>query len=226
MPKDRGAFTRERGLPQNINPQGTRCVRFTLPDDDQWESILLGQLEPLTRWMTWAYDEQKQGTIVAKRWRDIVFTYARCDEDCAAPFWYDSPDEAEEDCDPDEDDSALWEVADWAVSAFLFVTATPAAALTYKTFAPKIRNLFRAPSVGAICDIVVNGLLYASVPTSAATAGVSVGDAIPVTIDIAAHNIANNIIPFPQPANIQYIHRLPAGKGLLLQNARFARFLS
>ena len=137
------------------------------------------------------------------------------DEKCQqSPFWYDSPDEINPDCDDDPDnDTAFWNAADWAVSAFLFATATPAAALTYKTIAPKIRNFFRAPSAGALCDIVVNGILYATIPTAAASNAVPVGTAIPVTIDIVAHNTINNIIPFPVPATVEYVHRLAAVGG-------------
>lgn len=216
----KGGFANEKRwqLPSNVTPEGTRCMKITIPDDDEWERRLVSAIEPLQNWRNHERDEAHNATIVAKTWRKIIYErLINCNEDTCElqPFWYDDPIENEQtDCDDNPDDnSAEWEAVDWAVSAFLFVTATPGAALAYKTFAPKIRNFFRAPSAGALCDIVVNGVLYATINTDAGANAVPVGTPIPQLIDIEAHNIAHNIIPFPQPGVVQYLHKLPAAGG-------------
>lgn len=75
-----GAWNRiGRALPDNKTPDGTRCISFEMPDDDEWERILLSVIySELCTWMPWERDPLRQGTVVAQQWRVVRRTWRHC----------------------------------------------------------------------------------------------------------------------------------------------------
>lgn len=69
-----------RDLPPNKNPTGTRCIQITIPDDDEWERDLYGEVWRLTRWMLWERDLGKNGKPVADRWLAAIRTWKHCSD--------------------------------------------------------------------------------------------------------------------------------------------------
>lgn len=68
-----------RPLPRNTHPTGTRCIQLTIPDDDDYERALYAQATELTMWMLWERDADKQGTVVAKQWKQAIKSWRHCD---------------------------------------------------------------------------------------------------------------------------------------------------
>jgi hypothetical protein len=75
-----------RNLPSNTNPTGTRCIQIIIPDDDEWERDLYGEVWRLTRWMLWERDLTKSGKPVADRWLKAISTWSHCDDSPTPPF--------------------------------------------------------------------------------------------------------------------------------------------
>ena len=67
-----------RPLPANKHPSGARCITLTIPDDDEWENQLWSEAYRLGLWQLWERDTGHNGTIVARRWRQALFTWKRC----------------------------------------------------------------------------------------------------------------------------------------------------
>lgn len=68
-----------RDLPANKNPVGTRCIQIEIPDDDEWERDLYGEVWRLTRWMLWERDITKSGKPVADIWLKAIESWKHCD---------------------------------------------------------------------------------------------------------------------------------------------------
>jgi len=68
-----------RDLPPNRNPVGTRCIQIFIPDDDEWERDLYGEVSRLALWMLWERDVTKSGKPVADRWLRAIKTWRHCD---------------------------------------------------------------------------------------------------------------------------------------------------
>ena len=184
-------------LPENPLPEGTLCVPLFLPDDSDYCSAFLTAIEYtllLDRW--WQRDEAKTARLVRRTFQDVTYKPlkeallddVRCeDESCEFPFWdeYTRQPAVDEDCDePDSDaQEQFWNVADWIITGFIAVTATPGAAITYQTLAPKVRILLERRTLGAVADFFVNGVLVSSVDTSTGTG--APGELIENIIDIS-----------------------------------------
>lgn len=60
-------------LPTNLEPDGTRCVMVTIPDDDQYQSVLIGLIDLLTWSRNFARDGTKTGAAtVSRTWQNAL----------------------------------------------------------------------------------------------------------------------------------------------------------
>lgn len=92
---------------------------------------------------------------------------------CRPPFWDDEDAVGEGSIEPlprcEDPTAEPWynNIADWLISSFLAATATPGAAIAYKTLAPKVRLALRTGPNGAPARVLVNGILLGIVDTVA-----------------------------------------------------------
>jgi hypothetical protein len=67
-------------LPFNKSPKLTRCIQFTIPDDDEWENLAYSALyDNLAMWLCWERDSGKNATKIAYLWRQALKTWQHCD---------------------------------------------------------------------------------------------------------------------------------------------------
>lgn len=59
-------------LPDDPQEQDTVCIQFEVPNDLGYLSAFWGAIGELGFWNSWDRDAQKQGAIVAQRWREII----------------------------------------------------------------------------------------------------------------------------------------------------------
>lgn len=88
MKKNESAYL----LPAEINPLDRRYVCVPIPDEQMHILAFLGQIDALGYWWNWERDSLKQGTQVARVWRDIAEELRRQldeDEECGTVFFYD-----------------------------------------------------------------------------------------------------------------------------------------
>jgi len=55
-------------IPENPSPDGLRCIKLWIPDDDLYLYALAGSIQYLTMWKAWALDEGKNGRLAAAAW--------------------------------------------------------------------------------------------------------------------------------------------------------------
>lgn len=69
-----------RPLPSNLAPHGQRCIKFEIPDDDEWERAAYSALyAELAMWYVWQRDTAKSGAPVARLWRRALRSWRHCD---------------------------------------------------------------------------------------------------------------------------------------------------
>lgn len=61
-------------LPSDKTPTSFRCVQIEIPDDADWYRAFWGALYDLAHWTSFERDEDKNATVVARVWRDIIDT--------------------------------------------------------------------------------------------------------------------------------------------------------
>ena len=59
-------------LPDDPNEQDTICIQFNVPNDLGYLTAFWGAVGELGFWNSWERDPQKQATVVASRWRQII----------------------------------------------------------------------------------------------------------------------------------------------------------
>jgi len=59
-------------IPSTLEPLGTVCRQFLLPNDGQYLGIFWGALDQLTRWNSYQRDEANSGAALALIWRQII----------------------------------------------------------------------------------------------------------------------------------------------------------
>lgn len=65
-------------LPDNVAPVGTRCLQVTIPDDDQYQTLLLAVVNTLSYWMTYDRDPLHQAALVANLFKKVMKTWVDC----------------------------------------------------------------------------------------------------------------------------------------------------
>lgn len=170
-------------------PDETVCRIFTLPADRIFLGAFMGALEYLTDPEHW----QEVGSVSPEDSAQAIFdaidaayTLAEdgvCSAVVPAPYWdEDSGDDADDEAPAVEqpwygeivNEGVTWreQVGIWAVTAFIAVTATPAAAIAFLPFANRFVLAFKQHSAGAIVKVLIDGLEMATVDTYAPADGV------------------------------------------------------
>lgn len=181
------------GFPTPVSiPDETTCLLVQVPADPAWWALFVGVLYQQTLVWNW---RQFEGGIepseAAAKWQeildqalDIASVSSDCDYDVPAPYWDDS-----DASDADDEGTVVeqpwygeiinegvtWreQVGIWAITAFLAVAATPAAAIAFLPFANKFVLAFKQHSLGAIVKVLIDGVEMATVDTYAPTDGVT-----------------------------------------------------
>jgi hypothetical protein len=60
-------------LPTGDVPSSVRCISVRIPDGDDYEKLLAGALEVLTRWASYERDPEHKARLVATAWRNALF---------------------------------------------------------------------------------------------------------------------------------------------------------
>lgn len=171
-------------------PEDMSCRTFNVPSDPAWQALLMGVLSVLTDADAWQqFDGSISPDTAADLWLDIVDSgydsAERYDNACAgvdlSPFWDDT--DGEDATGSPDDNTYTWEdrFADWSIAAFLAVSATPGAAITYLTVVPRFRLLLRTGDWGGIVNILLDDDLVATVDTYSDVPGL-----LPVDIVVPA----------------------------------------
>lgn len=150
----------------------------------------------------WDSDEGRNPQTDAERREIAQFMRVVIENNRAANLFYECP----ADDDPDED-APYWEdletvagagenwgyesIADWAITAFLAVAGSPAAALFYKTAAPKARLAFQTFDAGAIVNVIIDGILALAIPTASTIPGQT--EIVEATVDLVKFAADNDL---------------------------------
>lgn len=173
--------------------EGEVCLNLRLPNNPEILRAVWGQLDYLGN--AWAWDDDDGRTpetdaerrAIAEFMREVMYTNraenleyecpAEDEPDDDAPYW--------EDLETVAGAGENWgyeEQADWAITAFLAVAGSPAAALFYKTVAPKARLAFQSFDAGAIVNVFIDSILALAIPTASTVAGQT--EIIEATVDL------------------------------------------
>ncbi len=165
-------------------PDDTVCRIFTLPADPIFLGAFMGALEYLTDPEHW----QEVGSVSPEDSAQAMFdaidaSYALaedgvCSAVVPAPYWdEDSGDDADDEAPADDqawygeivNEGVTWreQVGIWAITAFVAVAATPAAAIAFLPFANRFVLAFKQNSLGAIVKVLIDGIEMATVDTYA-----------------------------------------------------------
>lgn len=65
-------------LPDNTAPMGERCLQVTIPDDDQYQTLLLSAVDVLSFWMNYDRDAIHSGALVADVFKKVMASWTDC----------------------------------------------------------------------------------------------------------------------------------------------------
>ncbi len=180
------------GYPTPLSiPDTTTCLIVQVPASDEWWALMVGLLYELT--LEWNWQQYEGGVdrdVAAARWQtmleaalDVAGMTNSCDLDVPAPYW---DDDTADDADDEgtiasqpwygelETDGVTWreQVGIWAITAFVAIAATPAAAIAFLPFANRFVLAFKQHSAGAIIKVLVDGVELVTADTYAPVDGV------------------------------------------------------
>ncbi len=181
------------GYPTPVSiPDETTCLLIQVPADPAWWALMVGVIYTLTLEWNW---RQFEGGITpdeaSAKWAeilnqalDLASVSNSCDFDVPAPYWDDdSADDADDEGTPVDQpwygeivaESNTWreQVGIWAITAFIAISATPAAAIAFLPFANRFVLAFKQHNLGAIVKVLIDGVEMATVDTYAPTDGIS-----------------------------------------------------
>jgi len=138
-----------------------------------WMPYILGSLLQLGEQSTWATDDRPT-LIELREWVwTLLDQFARWEDyQDFAPYWDDEDAEDAEGTPADSEFTFLENLADWAVTAFLAASFSPAAAVAYVTTAQKFRVAFRTRDYGRVVRIFLDDVFQVDVDTYSPTPGV------------------------------------------------------
>lgn len=182
-------FLGQRGFPTpNAAIETSACRTFRVPADDDWLGLLMGAVELLTN--EWAY--YQWGTLTpeesAAAWQGIFnqayadsITPGACDI-VPAPYWDESSGDDADDDAPADDQTWFGEllqpptglewhqqVGYWAITAFVAIAATPAAAISFTVLAKKMVLAFQKHDAGGVARVFVDATEVGSMDTYSAS---------------------------------------------------------
>jgi len=173
-------------LPAVVEPAGTLCVQFFIPDEQMHRVAFWGALDELTHWYTWQRDENKTARNVARVWRSVID--AAKESEC-------------EECDEcDEDDTlqdSIQALADGIMSNTVIGGAVRAVGtalddlgkIVTETLLPIVGLTVLGLAAAAAFSVLVGGVAVATIPVAA-------GEVVEVLISTGATAAAPKIIEF------------------------------
>lgn len=66
-------------LPENRAPVGTRCIQIDIPDDDEYERLLVSSINALAWWFSYDRDVTHAGKAIAALWKKAIKSMRNCD---------------------------------------------------------------------------------------------------------------------------------------------------
>jgi len=66
-------------IPDNTAPTGERCLQITIPDDDQYETLLKSAVSMLSYWMVYDRDPDHKAALVANLFKRAMKSWVYCD---------------------------------------------------------------------------------------------------------------------------------------------------
>jgi hypothetical protein len=66
-------------IPDNTAPTGERCLQVTIPDDDDYETLLKSAVASLSFWTIYDRDPDHKGAIVANIFKKVMKSWVYCD---------------------------------------------------------------------------------------------------------------------------------------------------
>ena len=181
---------------------GEVCINLRIPNNPEILRAVWGQLDYLGN--AWAWDDDDGRTPETDAERRAISEVMRVvmNDNRLANIEYICPDEED-----GEDDAPYWEdletvagagenwgyesIADWAITAFLAVAGSPAAAMFYRTAAPRARLAFQSFDAGAIVNIFIDGILALALPTASTVPGQP--EIIEATVDLVKFAADNSL---------------------------------
>lgn len=61
-------------IPENVVPDGVKCIQLTIPDDMQHEAVFMGAVALLTKWNSWQKDGTTNARDAANAWKEALLT--------------------------------------------------------------------------------------------------------------------------------------------------------
>jgi len=180
--------------PEIATGHATECYQINIPDDPVHRKAFFGTLHELAEPWNWdTGEDEAKAAELATYWRALLHDSQEpgCGDsegEDDAPYWDDADSMA------GAGEGTAWgyeSIADWAITAFLAVAGSPAAALFYRTTVPRVRLAFRSMDAGDIVNILIDGILFGSVDTVSAVAGVP--EIIEIPIDLVEFAAANSL---------------------------------
>lgn len=170
-------------------PEETVCRIFTLPADVLFLGAFMGALEYLTdpeHWQAVGSVSPEDSAQAIFNAIDAAYTLAEdgvCSAIVPAPYWdEDSGDDADDEAPATDQpwygelvaEGTTWreQVGIWAISAFVAIAATPAAAIAFLPFANRFVLAFKQHSAGAIIKVLIDGVEMVTADTYAPTDGI------------------------------------------------------
>ena len=177
------------------NPPPTKYWerRLFIPADEEYLAIINGALLELC----YSYNFELFGAAtpdqVASAFSDMYDKYGVDDPD--PPFWED-----ENDVDQTENLTQPWydTLADWIITGFLAVTATPGAGVVYYTTIPKLRMALRTGNLGTIARVLLDDIEIWTGDTYSPIRGL-----LGQTLDLQGFAQAHNLGPGPWKLRVE-----------------------
>jgi len=180
------------GYPTPVSiPDDTTCLMIQVPASDEWWGLMVGVLYTLTLEWNWQqYEGGLDRDVAAAAWQvmfdqaiDIAAVSNECSLTVPAPYWDDTNGDDADDEEPINDqewygeldvDGITWKerVGIWAITAFVAIAATPAAAIAFLPIANRFALAFHQHDLGGIVRVLIDGVEMATVDTYAPTDGV------------------------------------------------------
>jgi hypothetical protein len=65
-------------IPENVQPEGFRCLSVVIPDDDEYERAFDGAFHAMTKWLAWDKESGKRARLAADVWKLAYEETMRC----------------------------------------------------------------------------------------------------------------------------------------------------
>lgn len=166
-------------------PETTACRTLQIPDDKLWLGIFNSALLETIYWYN--YEQVNDTDLTPEETAaacDLILREMWNDESCGTgdtpvPYW-DTAEDSDDEAPPDEqpwygmfiDETFQATLENWVIAGFVAYAATPAAALTFLTLAPKFRLAFKTGDIGGIIRVFIDAQDAGTIDTFSETPGI------------------------------------------------------